>query len=166
MLLLLPLWILWCRPLRAPTAHTDALHTCTGSLPNTLLRPCLQTPQSLPTSMTLALLCLQGATGGSCLKRVKPRPGSPLLGFPFSVATNPGQGMSRHVCRCMATPSLSLPPPPVHADALHIPSREHPLPCPPPLASTVYSFVFFFSMHVRHHQGTRHVFSYSRVGFD
>ena len=141
--LLLPVWILWCRSLRAPTALTDALCTCTCSLRNTLLRPCLQTPHSLPTSMTLALLCLQGATGGSCLKRVKPKPGSPLLGFPFSVATNSGQGMSRHVCRYMATPSLNLPPPPVPADALHIPSREHPLPCPSPLASTIYSIAHF-----------------------
>ncbi len=129
------------------------------------MRPCLQTPQSLPTSMTLALLCLQGATGGGCLKRVKPKSGSPLLGFSFSGATNPGQGMSHRVCRTWLPPSE--PP------ASTCICRHPPYTCPrasAPLPSSTHKHdIFdcaFSSMHVRQRQGTRHVYSYSRVGFD
>ena len=157
-------------------------------------------------------LCFQpcsllGATGGSCLIREKPKPGSPLLGSPFSVATYPGQGMSHHVGRYKATPSLPPAPTCTCRRPPH-PLREHPLPCPSPYAapktlsptpslggrlwdsclrfaiaragilvanrksSTVYPFCTFSCFHlhlvctVRHHQGTRHISSYSSVGFD
>ncbi len=67
--------------------------------------------------------------------REKPKPGSPLLGSPFSVATYSGQGMSHHVCRYKATPALNLSPPTVLADALRTRTREHPLPCPSSFAA-------------------------------
>ena len=107
------------------------------------MRPCLQSPQRLPTCMTLALLCLQGATGGGCLKRVKPKPGSPLLGSSFCRELL----IRVRACRIMYAARgylpLNLPPPPVHAVTLHIPAREHPLPCLPPLTSMIYSIAHF-----------------------
>ena len=83
----------------------------------------------------------------------------------FSGATNPGQGMSHHVCHTW------LPPPEPPASTCTC--RHPPYTCPrasAPLPSSTHKHdIFdcaFSSMHVRQRQGTRHVYSYSRVGFD
>ncbi len=48
------------------------------------IRACIH-PHACLQDMTPNLAYLQGVTGGSCLIKEKPKPGSPLLGSPFSV---------------------------------------------------------------------------------
>ena len=146
-----------------PHRRPPSLHMQPAQHP---MRPCLQTPQSLPTCMTLALLCLQGATGGGCLKKGEAQARIPAPGLLlFSGATNPGQGMSHRVSRTWLPP---FEPPASTCTCRHPPYTCARASAPLP-SSTHKRDIFscaFSSMHVRQRQGTRHVYFYSRVGLD